>query len=172
MDDHFTHALLVLRRFIGVPLPATDWRIRAMVRPDGEHIRIRLADTAGRSVLVGLPTRYGREHGSWWYAGALRHTAAWLTSDTIPVAGNESIPHVDVAGLVGSVVPETAEVTLDDGIDLPLTDDGTLRPPQWWASAKLIALLRPDEPTTLAVHRNHDAQDPLCQAVYDLTDWA
>ncbi|MFF4326174.1 hypothetical protein ACFYZT_06625 [Streptomyces sp. NPDC001591] len=56
-------ALLVLRRFIGVPLPATDWRIRAVMRPDGERIRVRLADTAGQNALVDLPTSFGRERG-------------------------------------------------------------------------------------------------------------
>ncbi|MEU8437269.1 hypothetical protein AB0F18_31105 [Streptomyces sp. NPDC029216] len=224
MDDHFTEALLVLRRFIGVPLPATDWRIRAMTRPDGERIRVRLGDTAGRSVLVDLPTSRGRERGTWWYVGALRHTAVGLATGTVPVeAVQQGDPYVDVAELVGSVVPEAAEVTLDDGIDyliadlagdplwhaatpsvapelyvltgfdhhapgvvrvyldhegrtiavdLPLSDDGALRPVQWWVSAKLVALLHPEEPTTLAVHQNHSAQDPLCEAVYDLTDWA
>lgn len=224
MDDHFTEALLVLRRFIGVPLPATDWRIRALMRPDGERIRVRLADTAGQNVLVDLPISFGRERGSWWYVGALRHTAGGLAAGTVSVtAERQGIPYVDVAELVGSLVPAAAEVTLDDGIDyliadlvgdplwhdampsaapelyvltgfdhhhpdvvriyldhegrtigvdLPLSDDGTLRPVQWWASAKLIALLHPEEPTTLAAHQAHDAHDPLCEAVYDLTDWA
>ncbi|MFJ8016983.1 hypothetical protein [Streptomyces sp. NPDC096339] len=223
MDDHFTDTLLVLRRFIGVPLPATDWRVRAMVRPDADRIRIRLADTAGRAVLVDLPTGHGREHGTWWYAGALRHTAAWLTENPMPPAGEQGLPYVDVAPLIGSVVPDGGEVTLDDaidyliadlsgdplwkgeppsvapdlyvlagfdhrrpgivrvyldhqnrtiGIDLPIANDGTPRPVQWWASAKLIALLHPEEPTTLAAHRVHGAPDPLCEAVYDLTRWA
>ncbi|MEU3405065.1 hypothetical protein ABZ766_14155 [Streptomyces sp. NPDC006670] len=37
---------------------------------------------------------------------------------------------------------------------------------------ELVTLLRPEEPTTLAAHRAHDVQDPLCEAVYDLTGWA
>ncbi|MFF4580520.1 hypothetical protein ACFY15_19335 [Streptomyces sp. NPDC001373] len=224
MDDHFTEVLLVLRRFVGVPVPATDWRIRALVRPDGERIRVRLADTAGRNVLVDLPTSFGRERGSWWYVGALRRTAGGLAGGTVSVAAErQGIPYVDVAELVGSVVPEAAEITLDDGIDylvadlagdplwhgatpsaapelyvlagfdhhhpgvvrvyldhegrtigvdLPLTDHGTLPPVQWWASTKLIALLHPEEPATLAAHRTHDALDPFCEAVYDLTNWA
>ncbi|MER6216103.1 hypothetical protein ABT213_18840 [Streptomyces sp. NPDC001674] len=224
MDDHFTEALLALRRFIGVPLPATDWRIRAMTRPDGDRIRVRLADTAGQNVLVDLPTSFGRERGSWWYVGALRHTAGGLAAGTVSLAAErQGTAYVDVAELVGSVVSEAAEVTLDDGIDyliadlagdplwhgatpsvapelyvlagfdhhapgvvrvyldlegriigvdLPLSDDGTLRPVQWWASAKLTALLHPEEPTTLTAHQLHDAHDPLCEAVYDLTDWA
>ncbi|MFZ3492378.1 hypothetical protein ACODT5_03905 [Streptomyces sp. 5.8] len=122
MDAHFPHALLTLRRFIGVPLPATDWRIRAMLRQDPDRIRVRLADSAGRSVTVDLPTRYGREHGTWWYAGALRHTAAWLTPDTIPPTGEDGLPYVDVATLVGTVVSETAEITMDDGIDYLIAD--------------------------------------------------
>ncbi|MET9606719.1 hypothetical protein ABZZ17_16830 [Streptomyces sp. NPDC006512] len=127
-----------------------------------------------------------------------------------------------MAELVGSVVPEAAEVTLDDGIDyliadlvgdafwhdatpsaapelyaltgfdhhpgavriyldhegrtigvdLPLSDNGTLRPVRWWASTKFIALLYPDEPTPLAAHETHDTHDPRCEAVYDLTGWA
>ncbi|MFF5705684.1 hypothetical protein ACFY7H_24845 [Streptomyces sp. NPDC012794] len=100
--------LLTLRRFIGVPLPGTDWRIRAMVRPDPDTVRVYLAH------------------------------------------GNRTL-----------------------GIDLAVRDDtGTPRTVGWWAASKLIALLRPEEPTTLAAHRVHDARDPLCEAVYDLTNWA
>ncbi|MEV7617563.1 hypothetical protein [Streptomyces sp. NPDC089799] len=224
MDEHFTDALLMLRRFIGVPLPGTDWRIRAMVRPGADRIRVRLAGTGDQAVAVDLPTRYGREHGTWWYVGALRHTAVWLTGQTIPSSPAGGFPHVDVADLVGTVVPEGTEVTLDDGIDyliadlagdplwqnaLPSVDaelyvlagfdhhrpdtvrvylahedriigvdlavrydTGAPRTVGWWASTKLIALLRPEEPTTLAAHRVPDARDPLCEAVYDLTNWA
>ncbi|MFF4497202.1 hypothetical protein [Streptomyces sp. NPDC001546] len=33
------------------------------MRPDGERIRVRLADTAGQNALVDLPTSFGRERG-------------------------------------------------------------------------------------------------------------
>ncbi|MFD3870299.1 hypothetical protein [Streptomyces sp. NPDC058623] len=224
MDDHFAHALLTLRRFIGVPLPATDWRIRAVLRPDPDRIRVRLVDSLGRAVTVDLPTRHGREQGTWWYAGALRHTATWLTQDTMPPPGEDGLPYLDVSTLLGTVVSEPAETTLDDGIDYLIADlagdplwqgaqpsidpalyvlagfdhhhpdtvrvyldhdartigidlsvrseTGAPRTVGWWAATKLIALLRPEDIATLAAHRVHGVTDPLCDAVYDLTNWA
>ncbi|WP_330294349.1 hypothetical protein [Streptomyces sp. NBC_00503] len=62
MDDHFAQALLTLRRFIGVPLPATDWRIRAVLRPDQDRIRVRLVDSLGRAA-VGLGGNDGQTDG-------------------------------------------------------------------------------------------------------------
>ncbi|MEV5383625.1 hypothetical protein [Streptomyces sp. NPDC052721] len=60
------------------------------------------------------------------------------------------------------------------GVDLAVVDDeaGEPRSTGWWASAKLNAILTPDEPTTLAAHQVPDAYDPNCDTVYDLTRWA
>ncbi|GHF41765.1 MULTISPECIES: hypothetical protein [Streptomyces] len=60
------------------------------------------------------------------------------------------------------------------GLDLATRDTKTAEPRTvgWWASTKLIALLNPDDEQTLAAHRRDDADDPYCEAVYDLTEWA
>ncbi|MFD4828997.1 hypothetical protein ACFWPV_03925 [Streptomyces uncialis] len=60
------------------------------------------------------------------------------------------------------------------GVDLAVRDSetGRLRNVGWWASAKLMTLLRPDDPDSLAVHQVPDTEDPACEAVYDLTRWA
>ncbi|WP_055495233.1 hypothetical protein [Streptomyces sp. TP-A0356] len=60
------------------------------------------------------------------------------------------------------------------GIDLAVVDEETGMPRStgWWASTKLNAILTPDEPTALAAHLVPDAEDPNCDAVYDLTHWA
>ncbi|MEU6687729.1 hypothetical protein [Streptomyces sp. NPDC046832] len=60
------------------------------------------------------------------------------------------------------------------GVDLAVRDGVTGQPRivGWWASAKLTALLRPDDPASLAVHKVPDTEDPICEAVYDLTRWA
>ncbi|WP_405861923.1 hypothetical protein OG361_40845 [Streptomyces sp. NBC_00090] len=59
------------------------------------------------------------------------------------------------------------------GIDVATTDSesGAARPVGWWASTKLIALLNPDAPESLADLRAPDADDPYCDAVYDATAW-
>lgn len=59
------------------------------------------------------------------------------------------------------------------GVDLAVRDGETGQPRivGWWASAKLMALLRPDDPASLAVHKVPDTGDPICEAVYDLTRW-
>ncbi|URM89105.1 hypothetical protein LUW75_02740 [Streptomyces sp. MRC013] len=60
------------------------------------------------------------------------------------------------------------------GVDLAVRDGGTGRPRivGWWASAKLTALLRPDDPASPAVHKVPGTGDPVREAVYDLTRWA
>ncbi|MFI1768993.1 hypothetical protein ACH41H_44145 [Streptomyces sp. NPDC020800] len=60
------------------------------------------------------------------------------------------------------------------GVDLAVVDEETGRPRStgWWASAKLNAILTPDEPATLAAHLVLDAHDPNCDTVYNLTRWA
>lgn len=139
MDDHFTEAHLVLRRFTGVPLPATGWRIR-----------VRLADTAAQNVLVDLPTGFGRERGNWWYVNALRHTAGGPAAGTVSVAAEVTLddgidyllgdplwhdatpsaaPGLYVLTGFDHHAPGVVRVYLDHegrtiGIDLPLSDDG------------------------------------------------
>ncbi|MEE4545669.1 hypothetical protein V2S66_27340 [Streptomyces sp. V4-01] len=44
------------------------------------------------------------------------------------------------------------------------------RSPGWWASTKIVAILR-DE-ATLAAHRSTGTDDPFCDALFDLTRWA
>ncbi|MEU5404300.1 hypothetical protein ABZ348_34015 [Streptomyces sp. NPDC005963] len=60
------------------------------------------------------------------------------------------------------------------GVDLAVRDSETGQPRTvgWWASTKLTALLRPDDPASLAAHKVSDTGDPVCEAVYDLTRWA
>ncbi|MFG2616992.1 hypothetical protein ACGFXC_05160 [Streptomyces sp. NPDC048507] len=169
-DDQFAYALMTLRRYIGAPLPATGRRSRATLRTDPERIRIRLADPSGQAATVDLPTRYGREQGTWWYAGALRHTAAWLTPATLPPTADDGIDYL-IADLAGDPLwqnampsiapalyilagfdhhhPDTVRVYLDHddrtiGIDLAVRDTtGAPRTVGWWAYTKLAALLRP-----------------------------
>lgn len=58
------------------------------------------------------------------------------------------------------------------GIGFSVVDgaSGSPRSTGWWASTKLVAILR-DE-ATLEAHRVPDAEDAYCDAVYDLTRWA
>ncbi|GHG60260.1 hypothetical protein [Streptomyces griseocarneus] len=60
------------------------------------------------------------------------------------------------------------------GVDLATRDTKTAEPRSvgWWASTKLIALLNPDDEQTLAAHHRDDTDDPCCEAVYDLAEWA
>lgn len=59
------------------------------------------------------------------------------------------------------------------GVDLATVDSesGAPRSVNWWAATKLVSAISPEDSTLLA-HEEHGAEDPHCQAVYDLTNWA
>ncbi|WP_225849909.1 hypothetical protein [Streptomyces sp. HPF1205] len=58
------------------------------------------------------------------------------------------------------------------GVGLSVLDrtSGHPRSTGWWASTKVVAILR--DAATLAAHVVPAADDPYCDAVYDLTRWA
>lgn len=230
MDDDFpTRVLLTLRRFIGAPLPGTDYYINAAHPVGGNHYRVRLASSTSGPLTMDLPQRWadGEQIGTWWYVGALRRTAQMASDGSLPdirddsgqrvvdvghlveagklskdsaVTGQDSLDYV-IADLAGDPLWHDAAASIDTdlycltgfdlrtpsvlrvyllycrgtiGVDLALhdADTGRHRNVGWWASAKLIAILNPDDHETLAVHRVHVVVDPACDAVYDLTRWA
>ncbi|KOG74975.1 MULTISPECIES: hypothetical protein [Streptomyces] len=125
---------------------------------------------------------------------------AGLLPDDIEVMPEDSLDYVisDLAGdplwheVTASAAPELYTLAgfdlyslgvvrvylLHDGrliaVDLSTTDTETSGPRNvgWWASTKLIAILNPNDKLTLAAHRVTDANDPHCDAVFDLTRWA
>ncbi|WP_329404887.1 hypothetical protein [Streptomyces melanogenes] len=229
MDDFPTRVLLTLRRFIGVPLPATDYSIHAAYQTNGNRYRVRLASPTSASINVDLPRHGadGEQIGTWWYVGALRQTARMASVGTLPfVRDDHGHRVVEAADLVAvgklSVEGELTEQDALDyvigdltgdplwheaaasaapdlyrlvgfdlrtravvrvyllcdygtiGVDLALydADTGRARNVGWWAATKLIAILNPDDGETLAAHRVYVTTDPVCDAVYDLTNWA
>ncbi|WP_030559241.1 hypothetical protein [Streptomyces aureocirculatus] len=229
MDDFPARVLLTLRRFIGTPLPGTDYYIRAAHRTGSDRFRVHLASSTVDPLLVDLPERWpdGQQIGDWWYVGALRHVAQRaLAEDLSHTRSDEGLRVVDIAGLeAAGLLTRKSEVTAQDaldyviadlvgdllwhgaaasaapglyhlvgfnlrtpavlrvyptcdygtvGVDVALYDDDTrqLRNVGWWASAKLMAVLNPDDRETLPAHRVDEAADPLCDAVYDLPGWA
>ncbi|QCX81758.1 hypothetical protein C9F11_40890 [Streptomyces sp. YIM 121038] len=229
MDVFPSRVLLTLRRFIGTPLPGTDYCVQAAHRSGNDHCRVRLASPTSGSFLADLPERWpdGQQIGDWWYVGALRHAAQSARDQGLPpVRDDEDLPVVDLAdvesaGLLARDIEVTAQDALDYviadlvgdplwhdaaasaapdlyrlvgfdlrtpavlrvylwcdygtiGVDLAVYDDDARRPRSvgWWASTKLIAILNPDDRETLPAHRADGVTDPLCDAVYDLTEWA
>lgn len=227
MDKHFARVLLALRRFIGVPLPGTPYRIRGLIRTENERIRVKLGseENAEEFISLDLPVYQpgsDEQFGMWWYVSALRRFAlhACDTSQENPagtvidgarlLASGVLLPHGEVspddsvdyiiADLVGdplwyeaeaSAYPELFELTGFDlrsrdtlrvyllykgrtiGVDFATVDSesGASRSVNWWAATKLVSAINPEDSTLLA-HEVHGAEDPYCQAVYDLTNWA
>ncbi|MEU9983537.1 hypothetical protein [Streptomyces sp. NPDC050856] len=230
MDDFSTRVLLTLRRFIGVPLPGTDYYIHAAF-PLGSCYRVRVENSADGSLDIDLPKRLsdGEQVGTWWCVGVLRRVVRMAYDGDLGYASEgdgDGRRVIDVSTLVSAGdLPRDADVTAQDtldyvisdlagdplwhdaaasaapdlyqlvgfdlrtptvvrvylsndnrtiGVDLALYDSETGLPRNvgWWASAKLIAILNPDDHETLAVHRVQVAVDPVCDAIYDLSRWA
>ncbi|MEU0271885.1 hypothetical protein [Streptomyces sp. NPDC006307] len=229
MDDFPSRVLLTLRRFIGVPLPGTDYYLHAAYPAGEASYRVHLVSASSDSLVVVLPRTSpgGEEIGTWWYTGALRATARLAqrgglsgfpyehghavidvedlvvrgeVSQDIEVTASDALDYV-VGDLVGdplwhgaaaSAAPDLYRLVGFDlrtpavvrvylargdrviGVDLAVRDDESGQPRMvgWWASAKVIAILNPDAPETLAAHRVHVMRDPVCEEIYDLTRWA
>ncbi|MEU7283448.1 hypothetical protein AB0A69_32420 [Streptomyces sp. NPDC045431] len=231
MDDSSSRVLLTLRRFIGVPLPGTDYYLHAAYPAGEASYRVRLVSASSGSLVVLLPRAWpdGGQIGTWWYAGALRATARLAhrgglagipyehghrhavvdveelvargeVSQDIEVTPSDGLDYV-VGDLVGDPLWHGAAASVDShlyrligfdlrtpdvvrvylargdrvlGVDLAVRDDesGQPRLVGWWASAKVIAILNPDAPETLAAHRVLVMSDEVCDEIYDLTRWA
>jgi hypothetical protein len=229
MDDFPSRVLLTLRRFIGVPLPGTDYYLQAAYPAGPSSYRVRLVSGSSGGLVVVLPRTLpdGEEVGTWWYAGALRATARLAqrgglagfpykhghpvvdvaqllergeVSQDIEVTATDALDYV-VGDLIGdplwhdaaaSAAPDLYRLVGFDlrtpavvrvylargdrviGVDLPVRDDESGQPRMvgWWASTKVIAILNPDAPETLAVHRVHGLTDEVCDEIYDLNRWA
>ncbi|MCB5163932.1 hypothetical protein LG634_03655 [Streptomyces bambusae] len=133
MERKAVEVLLALRRFVGVPLPGTGWRVRGFL-PGAGVVRVRLGDGAGRKVEVELPYRPGvapASLGSWWYVGALRGAAQWVAE-----GGAAGVVGADELAAAG-VLPEAVEVTADDGLDYVVAD--LVGDPYWHAPAGTVA---------------------------------
>jgi hypothetical protein len=190
-------------------------------------IRVFLGTGDAGSFTVDLPVQHRVETGAyspWWYVGAVRQVATWISEQKSPEDIPEDGGAVDADYLFAhGIVGDQTEVSPDDaldfvvadmagdplwnngeasvepdvyvlvgfrrldadrvriylrhgeritGIDLATVDreSGHPRVPGWWASTKVVAILRDAE--TLAVHASPTAEDPYCDRVHDLTTWA
>jgi len=126
MGDFPTSVLLVLRRFVAVPIDGTDYCVQAAYRWDAGGYRVRLVSPSAASFVVDLPNRWpdGQRVADWWYVGAVRHVAQRAWSDGLTTTRpDESLPVADAAALAaeGRLSPEI-EVTPQDALDYVVAD--------------------------------------------------